>query len=146
MSHTCPWAKAMLTMWLPAQTVSSIVGEVTMTKLKDLGFNSWQRQEVFFFCKMSRMALRTTQRPNKQVQGKVSKAWSWPFPSILCWDQEWMELYLCSPYLPPWCWHGQLYNYLLWYSFQENTCIFLTIIIQNDKIIRQILLIIRNQI
>jgi hypothetical protein len=50
-------------------------------------------------------------------------------------------LNLCSPYTPSRCGHEQLYDYILCYSPQENTCIFLTNIILNNKIMKQILLV-----
>ena len=60
--------------------------------------------------------------------GKVATAWSRPLTSIWCWGQEYMELYLYSPYMSSWWWQEQLYLFHLYqplYHYLRGSCVFL---------------------
>jgi len=66
---------------------------------------SWARmpagaRTVFFFSKLLRPDLRPSQPPIKW--GKVAGAWYWPLASIQCRFEQWVDLYICSPYVPSW--------------------------------------------
>lgn len=60
--------------------------------------------------------------------GKVATAWSRPLTSIWWWGQEYMELYLYSPYMSSWWWQEQLYLFHLYqplYYCLRGSCVFL---------------------
>jgi hypothetical protein len=75
---------------------------------------SFQRQDIFIFPKMSRLALGPTQppiqwKPDFFPGDKTVRVWNWPFISIYHSGYEWMELELQFSYMPCWCGQGQLH-------------------------------------
>lgn len=57
-------------------------------------------RNVFFSSKLLRQALQLSQLPIKW--SKVVGAWYWPLTSSQCRFEQWVELYICSPFVPSW--------------------------------------------
>jgi hypothetical protein len=72
--------------------------------LDNLGFGSWQEQDILLFYKTSRPFLRPAKPPSQWVPGsfpggKVAAGWSWPLPSSADVKNEWSYYFVLAVYL-----------------------------------------------